>query len=271
MESSKKQNANNIEILLDSRTRQETILTGYAQPELLNNDTVEAFLTTVGVEVGQKDETYAQSLARKIIRAHSPGELKKRFDSDLPGYTRADLNNIYLDYLIKCCDIDMFTAFGSTDDDQLWYAFFPNTLHTCQVMEDLPKLTGNEQFKHEAMSIRRKQLCDLFLLGDLFNLLFSNSDICFIDSEKCKAPPNAIDLFGDARQHVYKTNEKTGKCTDIDTWMSQKSYKYNTDWIKNDLDCLAFFDPASVRFTKKGMSEMMYMRMLLFEIMPYGI
>ncbi len=259
----KNSNTNKFKIMLNSELR-KCIDTVFLQQEVLNDNAIEIFLTEIGVETGKQEKTYAQAMARKAINFYTPGELKKRFDYDGPGHTRTDLNKIYLSYLVKACNINWFTALGSIQDDQLWYVFFPETVHTCRAVKDLPPLIGEDV--GQAASIRRRQVNELFILGDLFNKLLSGPSFCFIDEHSTSdIPKNAEELFGDAIEYIYKTIDTISKCADAKEWLTKKSIMYNVDWLKEEMN-LGFFNPAHIQFTKNGRHSMYEHRQQLFEL-----
>lgn len=262
--------SNKIETLIDSKTRQQSIGKLVMAQEIVDHNVAEAFLTAVGIETGKRDETNAQAMARKIIRSHTPGELKKSFNNDESGYTRTDINDMYLEYLVKCCGVDLFTAFGSSEDDQLWYAFFPDTKHTCQPMRDLPQLTGEVEVKFEAESIRRNKLTELFLLGDLCGMLSTYSSECFIEDSNHDVPENSVKLFGETQIYIWGVHKALSDNRSAEKWLAQKNIKYDIEWIKIEKN-LAFLEPSCVRFTKEGITQMAFQRQLLFNLTSFTL
>ena len=135
--------------------------------KLMSYPLVHFFLAFIGRRDGNLSPEEASSLASKMISYYKPSciseeEIQK--DHYNYAYTRLELNRLYVQYLVVCCNIDPLEAIQAIDDGKFWRRFYPHVKPIESIDSSLPMFYGDAHEVKKAKEIRRKQVADLVIL-----------------------------------------------------------------------------------------------------------
>ncbi len=233
--------------------------------EVIAESLMEAFLTEVSVERGF-DRNTAQAQAIKSISSYTSPHLRKNYHYTNRDYSRVDVSNLYLSHLRDACNVDIFSVLGSAEDDEFWYALFPETIHTCPVLTDLPELSGTLPKVQEAKAIRRRHIVELLLLKIMLSAVISEPHNYYVVGTE-DTPVNFKNFVHDSHSILSQLFKERSESIDVEEWLANKHIKYDINWLKQK-EGLPFFDPTVISVTPIGCSHIMDTRSMYFDLLP---
>lgn len=159
-------------------TKQDVFEEDVLLPEL-----VATFLTNIGLEAGVRD---AQGEARNLIRICRPSLLTRKFMQPIDLYTRAELNLLYFNFIVRHCNVNPVKAMTESQDEIFWRRAFPNPkpVYAREYEALLPPLNGSAELVAKVAPVRRQQILELLIFRQ--QLLRSKSFQKFIIEESNK-------------------------------------------------------------------------------------
>ena len=199
-------------------------------PEVLKPDAVRTFLASVGTE---KNIPKAREYAKELVNLYEPTFLSYKLASYVGFYTRAELNLLYFNYLVRHCNEDSIDALEKTEDDEFWRVAFPNTDENQPKEYEaiLPPLNGQPETMAKARAVRRERVLDLLILK---LKLIKNEDVqSFLTEAMQFSDESGQNILAnyDVIGIMEKVIDQVMHREDANDWL--ESPIFDLDWLKN--------------------------------------